>query len=309
MVLRFFRVISGGKLQSSYFSVTAPDVAFAARLAPPTRGGLIRNHATQECQQQDQRERVPTMMSPIMAYAIGRQKHFARDRMSARLADRDDQSSATQRSHCAMTMLIGVRSDRGSCDRRTELRATRRSMLPTRRRSRLRASRHRQSIDAGSRSAACGARDHPVVHCPASTRCWGTWHDSSPHTGLGRRLRQRRQHPAGRGLAERLGRAGEEPFARALAGKGRARLDLAYGDGPRNRFDLFLPEGTPKGLVVYSPWRLLGALRQILLVASGEWRRRARLCGRHAVLHAVPADAHLGHHHGRSARRSPRPPA
>lgn len=32
---------------------------------------------------------------------------------------------------------------------------------------------------------------------------------------------------------------------------GRAKLDLAYGERPRNRFDLFLPEQTPKGLVVY----------------------------------------------------------
>jgi len=31
----------------------------------------------------------------------------------------------------------------------------------------------------------------------------------------------------------------------------RARLDLVYGDRPRQRFDLFLPEGRPKGLVVF----------------------------------------------------------
>ncbi|GAA4174109.1 alpha/beta hydrolase [Shinella granuli] len=37
----------------------------------------------------------------------------------------------------------------------------------------------------------------------------------------------------------------------ALAADGRARLDLAYGAGERNRLDLFLPEGTPRGLVVY----------------------------------------------------------
>lgn len=37
----------------------------------------------------------------------------------------------------------------------------------------------------------------------------------------------------------------------ALAAEGRARLDLAYGAGERNRLDLFLPEGTPRGLVVY----------------------------------------------------------
>lgn len=31
----------------------------------------------------------------------------------------------------------------------------------------------------------------------------------------------------------------------------RARLDIAYGPGARNRFDLFLPEGAPVGLVVF----------------------------------------------------------
>ena len=32
---------------------------------------------------------------------------------------------------------------------------------------------------------------------------------------------------------------------------GRAELDISYGDRPRNRFDLFLPESQPKGLVVF----------------------------------------------------------
>jgi acetyl esterase/lipase len=36
-----------------------------------------------------------------------------------------------------------------------------------------------------------------------------------------------------------------------LTSAGRARLDLAYGDRSRNRLDLFLPEGEPKGLVVF----------------------------------------------------------
>ena len=40
-------------------------------------------------------------------------------------------------------------------------------------------------------------------------------------------------------------------YRAVLADKGRARLDLVYGDGERNRFDLFLPEDTPKGLVVF----------------------------------------------------------
>lgn len=40
-------------------------------------------------------------------------------------------------------------------------------------------------------------------------------------------------------------------FREELFSKGRARLDLAYGTGERNRFDLFLPETETKGLVVF----------------------------------------------------------
>ena len=40
-------------------------------------------------------------------------------------------------------------------------------------------------------------------------------------------------------------------FRATLGEAGRARLDLAYGPAPRNRFDLFLPEAAPIGLVVY----------------------------------------------------------
>lgn len=40
-------------------------------------------------------------------------------------------------------------------------------------------------------------------------------------------------------------------YREELAAEGRARLDLSYGDAPRNRYDLFLPEGAPKGLVVF----------------------------------------------------------
>lgn len=40
-------------------------------------------------------------------------------------------------------------------------------------------------------------------------------------------------------------------YREELSVAGRAKLGLAYGDKPRNRFDLFLPEGAPKGLVVF----------------------------------------------------------
>jgi acetyl esterase/lipase len=45
-----------------------------------------------------------------------------------------------------------------------------------------------------------------------------------------------------------------------LGGSGRATLDIGYGERPRNRFDLFRPEGQPKGLVVFVHggfWRAL----------------------------------------------------
>lgn len=42
-----------------------------------------------------------------------------------------------------------------------------------------------------------------------------------------------------------------EAYRDAMSAKGKAKLDIAYGERDRNRLDLFLPEGTPKGLVVY----------------------------------------------------------
>ncbi len=40
-------------------------------------------------------------------------------------------------------------------------------------------------------------------------------------------------------------------FRDRLLADGHARLGLAYGDAPRNRFDLFMPDGEAKGLVVF----------------------------------------------------------
>lgn len=42
-----------------------------------------------------------------------------------------------------------------------------------------------------------------------------------------------------------------ETFRDALAADGRAQLDVAYGPGPRNRFDLYRPVGPAAGLVVF----------------------------------------------------------
>ena len=48
-------------------------------------------------------------------------------------------------------------------------------------------------------------------------------------------------------------------FRKYLTADGRADLDIAYGDHPRERFDLFRPEAEPAGLVVF--------------VHGGYWRR------------------------------------
>lgn len=40
-------------------------------------------------------------------------------------------------------------------------------------------------------------------------------------------------------------------FRQALAAEGRMRADISYGPQERNRFDLFLPLGAPRGLVVF----------------------------------------------------------
>lgn len=42
-----------------------------------------------------------------------------------------------------------------------------------------------------------------------------------------------------------------ETFRAAAVTAGRAKLDMPYGPAPRNLIDLFLPEGAPKGLVVF----------------------------------------------------------
>jgi acetyl esterase/lipase len=42
-----------------------------------------------------------------------------------------------------------------------------------------------------------------------------------------------------------------QAYRDALQGSGRATLDVPYGERDRNRFDLFAPEGRPKGLVVF----------------------------------------------------------
>lgn len=56
--------------------------------------------------------------------------------------------------------------------------------------------------------------------------------------------------PDGMAYPERWN-ADAKAFRERMAAAGRMRADIAYGDAPRNRADLFMPEGTPKGLAVF----------------------------------------------------------
>ncbi|MFN7222840.1 MAG: alpha/beta hydrolase [Paracoccaceae bacterium] len=56
--------------------------------------------------------------------------------------------------------------------------------------------------------------------------------------------------PAADGYVPRW-RADAVAFRATAQRAGRAQLDLAYGTGARNRFDLFLPDVTPSGLMVF----------------------------------------------------------
>lgn len=77
---------------------------------------------------------------------------------------------------------------------------------------------------------------------------------------------------------ERWPAAWIEPARRyrdAMLATGRAELDVAYGSRPRNRFDLFLPDGEPAGLIVY--------------VHGGYWLRNEKSFWSHLARGAVLA--------------------
>jgi acetyl esterase/lipase len=56
--------------------------------------------------------------------------------------------------------------------------------------------------------------------------------------------------PGGDGFPEAWATSARR-YRERLAAAARARLDIVYGPRPRNRLDLFLPAGAPKGLVVF----------------------------------------------------------
>lgn len=64
---------------------------------------------------------------------------------------------------------------------------------------------------------------------------------------------------------------------------GRAQLNLSYGERPRNRFDLFLPEEKPKGLVVF----VHGGYWQAL--DNSYWSHLANGCVEHGYAVAMPS--------------------
>jgi len=71
-------------------------------------------------------------------------------------------------------------------------------------------------------------------------------------------------------------------FRRRMAANGRARLDVAYGTRGLERFDLFLPDGTAQGIVVFihgGYWRLFG---------RSDWSHLARGAVRRGWAVAMP---------------------
>lgn len=72
-------------------------------------------------------------------------------------------------------------------------------------------------------------------------------------------------------------------FRNALSAQGRAQLDQPYGPGARHRFDLFLPEGTAQGLVIFihgGYWRSLD---------RGYWSHYAAGALAHGLAVAMPS--------------------
>ena len=71
-------------------------------------------------------------------------------------------------------------------------------------------------------------------------------------------------------------------YRERMVEEGRAQLNLSYGERPRNRFDLFLPEEEPKGLVVY----VHGGYWQAL--DNSYWSHLANGCVEHGYAVAMP---------------------
>ena len=70
-----------------------------------------------------------------------------------------------------------------------------------------------------------------------------------------------------------------EGLREGLLEQGLADLDLSYGDSARQRLDLFYP-----GADGLRAWRILAAVRQKHLVASGSRRTVTGVGGCHALL-------------------------
>jgi acetyl esterase/lipase len=74
-------------------------------------------------------------------------------------------------------------------------------------------------------------------------------HDIVSCRGLGRCLCERSEYSRRRTLAGCLGASRRPIFAPRWATG--PKLDISYGDNSREKLDLFLPEGEPKGLFVF----------------------------------------------------------
>jgi arylformamidase len=62
-------------------------------------------------------------------------------------------------------------------------------------------------------------------------------------------------------------------YREKMLSQGRAKFDVAYGERPRNRFDLFLPAGNAAGLVIY--------------IHGGYWRAFDKSCWSHLAAGSI----------------------
>ena len=72
-------------------------------------------------------------------------------------------------------------------------------------------------------------------------------------------------------------------FRDQLSSSGKAELDCSYGPRPRNRYDLFMPQAEPSGVVVFvhgGYWRSL---------EKSYWSHLASGCLKHNWSFAIPS--------------------
>ncbi len=105
-----------------------------------------------------------------------------------------------------------------------------------------------EDLDGGLREA---IRSLYASHFPGALKSMNDRQDTSPLITDWDDAYDNRKHIPGAADFPPRWQASAADFRRRMEESGRARLGLRYGTAARQTFDLFLPEDTPKGLVVF----------------------------------------------------------